>query len=73
MPANSKLKASKIISVRKSFHRQRIPESSRTGKETFNIDILETSRNGNRKIIHSIRMSRTPSRIRKWNQLSQFR
>ena len=38
------------------------------------IDILVTSRNGDRKIMQSIRiMSRSPSRIRKWNQLSRFR
>ena len=38
------------------------------------IGILVTSRNGDRKIMQSIRiMSRSPSRIRKWNQLSRFR
>ena len=44
------------------------------GKETIDINILVTSRNGDRKIMQSIRiMSRPPLRIRKWNQLSQFR
>ena len=38
------------------------------------IDMLITSRNGDRKILQYIRItSRTPSRIKKWNQLSQFR
>ena len=60
--------------TRKVFYRQKIPESSCARKETFDIDILVTSRNGDRKIIQSIRiMSRPPLRIRKWNQLSQFR
>ena len=45
---------------RKSFYRQRIPESR---KETVNIDILVTSRYGDRKIIQSIGiMSRPPSK-----------
>ena len=43
-------------------------------KETVGIDILMTSRNGDRKIMQSIRItSRPSSRIRKWNYLSQFR
>ena len=43
-------------------------------KETIDIDIYATSRNGDRKIIQSIRVtSRPPSRIRKWNYLSWFR
>ena len=37
----------------------------------IDIDILVTSRNGDRKIMQSIRItSRPPSRKRKWNQLS---
>ena len=48
-----------------------IPESGCARKETVDIDILVTSRNGNRKIMQSIRItSRSPLRIRKWNQLS---
>ena len=40
----------------------------------FYIDILVTSRNGDRKIMQSIRITCTPpSRKRKCNQLSQFR
>ena len=73
MSVNSVLKATKIIGQRKVFHRQRIPESSCARKETVDIDILVTSRNGDRKIMQSIRIrSRPPSRKRKWNQLSQF-
>ena len=70
---NARLKATKITSQRKAFYRQRIPESSCTGKETVGIDILITSRKGDRKILQSIRItSRPPSGKKKWNQLSQF-
>ena len=73
MSVNSGLKATKIIGQRKAFSRQRIPEFSYARKETVDIDILVTSRNGDRKIMQSIRItSRPPSRKRKWNQLSQF-
>ena len=73
MSVNSGLKAAKIIGQRKAFYRQRIPEFSCARKETVDIDILVTSRNGNRKIMQSIRItSRPPWRKRKWNQLSQF-
>ena len=66
--------ATKIIGQRKAFYRQRIPKSSCARKETVDIDVLVTSRNRDRKIMQSIRItSRPPSRIRKWNQLSQFR
>ena len=48
-------------------------ESSCTRKETVDIDILATSRNSDRKIMQSIRLtSRSPTRKREWNQLSQF-
>ena len=74
MSVNSRLKATKIIGQRKAFYRQRIPEFSCARKETVVIDILVTSGNGDRKIMQCIRItSRPPSRIRKWNQLSQFR
>ena len=46
MAVNSRLKATKIIDPRKTFYRQRIPESSCARKETADIDILLTSRNG---------------------------
>ena len=66
MSVNSRLKATKIIGQRKAFYRQRIPEFSCVRKETVDIDILVTSRNGNRKIMQSIRItSRPPSRIRR--------
>ena len=53
MSVNSELKATKIIGQRKAFYRQRIPESSCTRKETGDIDILVTSKNGDRKIMQS--------------------
>ena len=75
MSVNSRLKDTKmIIGQMKAFCRQRIPESTCARRETIDIDILETSRNGDKKIIQSIRITtRPPSRKRKWNQLSQFR
>ena len=73
MSVNSRLKSTKIISQRKAFYSQRITESSCVRKETVDIEILVTSRNSDRKIMQSIRMSQFPSRIRKCNQLNQFR
>ena len=49
MSVNSRLKDTKIIGQMKAFYRQRIPESSFARKETIDIDILETSRNGDKK------------------------
>ena len=73
MSVNYRLKATKIIVQRKAFYGQRIPEPRCARKETVDMDILVTSRNGDRKIMQSIRItSRPPSRKRKWNQLSQF-
>ena len=67
MSVNSRRKATKIIGQRKAFYRQRIPEFSCARKETVDIDILVTSRNGDRKIMQSIRItSRPPPRTRKW-------
>ena len=57
MAVNSGLKATKIISQRKAFYRQRIPESSCARKETVDIDILVTSRNGDRKIMQPTRVT----------------
>ena len=37
----------------KAFYRQRIPESSCARKETVDIDMIVTSRNGDRKIMQS--------------------
>ena len=53
MSVNSTLKATKIIGQRKAFYRQRIPEPSCGKKETVDLDILVTSRNGDRKIMQS--------------------
>ena len=73
MAVNSRLKATKIMHQRKALYRKRIRESSCARKETVDIDILVTSRTGDRKIIQSIRItSGLPLRIRKWNQLCQF-
>ena len=73
MSVNSRFKATKIIGQRKAFYRQRIPESSFTRKETVDIDTVVTYRNGDRKIMQSIRITtRLPSTKSKWNQLSQF-
>ena len=73
MSLNSRLKATKIIGQGKAFCKQNIPESSCSRKETVDIDILVTSRNGDKKTMQSIRIiSRSPSRKRKWNQLSQL-
>ena len=70
---NSTLKATKIIGQRKAFYWQKIPGSSCVRKKTADIDILVTTRNGDRKIMQSFRItSRPPSRKRKWSQLSQF-
>ena len=61
MSVNSRLKATKIIDQRKVFYRQRIPESSFARKEILDIDIVITSRNGDRKITQSMRItSRSP-------------
>ena len=59
---------------RKLFHRQRIIGSSCARKETVDIDIFLAARNGDRKIMQSIRIiSRPTLRIKKRNQFIQFR
>ena len=71
---NSRLEAIEIIGQRKAFYRQRIPDYSCTKKNTFDIDILVTSWNVDRKTVQSIRITDRPLlRIRNWNQLSQPR
>ena len=50
MSVNSRLKTTKIIGQRKAFSRQKIAEPSCLRKETVDIDVLVTSRNGDRKI-----------------------
>ena len=72
MPVNSRFKATKIIRQMKAFYRHRIPESSCARKKTVDIDILVTSRNGDRNIMQSIRITSRPPTKRQWNQLSQF-
>ena len=65
MSVNSRLKATNIIGQKKAFYQQRIPEFSHAKKENVDIDILVTSRNGDRKIMQSIRItSRPPLRKR---------
>ena len=74
MSVNSGIKAISIIGPRKTFYGQIIPKFSCARKGTVNIDILITSRNGDRKIMQSIRIMRIhPSEIRNWNQLTAFR
>ena len=73
MSVTSRLKATKFMGQRKAFYKQRIPECSYARKETVDIEIPVTYRNGHRKIMQSVWMkSRPPSRKRKWNQLSKF-
>ena len=72
MSINSRFKAFKIIGQWKAYYRQRIPGSSCARKGTVDIDILVTSRNGDRKILQYIWITSKPtSSKRKWNQLSQ--
>ena len=54
MSVNSRLKATKIIGQKKAFYRRNIPEPSSVRKETADIDILVTFRNGDRKIMEYI-------------------
>ena len=68
-----RLKAIQIKSQRKTFDKERIPESRCTRKETFDIDIFIKSKNNDRNIMQLIRiMGRPPIRIRKRNQFSQL-
>ena len=46
-----------IIGQTKAFYRQRIPEASCERKETADMDILVTSKNGDRKIMQSIKIT----------------
>ena len=57
-----------MIIIIKVFHMQRIPESRCVRKETVDIGILVISRNGDRKIVQSIRITSRPSlRMGKWS------
>ena len=49
MSTNFRLKAISIIGQRKTFYWQRIPESSYSRKKYHYIDMLVTSRNGDKK------------------------
>ena len=62
MFVNSRLKTTKIIDQRKAFYRQKIPEPSCGRKETVDIDIFVTFRNGDRKIRQHIRIISRPTR-----------
>ena len=61
MSVNSSNKATKIIGQRKTFYRQGIPESSSVRRETVDIEIPVTSRNGDRKIMQFIRVNSRPA------------
>ena len=50
---NSRCKAIQILGQMKAFYRQIIPEPSCAKKETVDIGILATSRNGEQKIMQS--------------------
>lgn len=53
------------MSQKKAFRRQRTPESSFTKNDTVEIEILVKSRNGDIKIMHSVRIPYIPpARIR---------
>ena len=62
MSVISRLTATKTIGQRKAFYRQEIlaVQSSCERKETVDIDILVTSRNGDRKIMQTIRITSRP-------------
>ena len=45
---------------RKAIYRPRVQQSSCMKKETVDIDIFSTSRNGDRKIMQSIRITSRP-------------
>ena len=48
-----------MIGQRKALYRQIIPESGCVKKETADIGILATSRNGDKKIMQSTRIAST--------------
>ena len=71
MSVNSRLKDTEIIGHRKAFYWHRIPKYSCARIKTVDIDILATSKNGDRKIMQTIRITSSPTlTIRKWNQFS---
>ena len=58
MSVHSRLKATKVIGQRKTSYRQRISESR---KETVDKDTLVTSKNGDGKIMQSVRITSRPT------------
>ena len=54
MSVNFRLKATKIMGQMKAFYGQRIPEPTCARKETIDMDIPVTSRDGDRKTMQSI-------------------
>ena len=65
---NSRLKVIVIRGQRKELHRQGTPKSSSLRKWTVEIDILKTSRNGERKIMQPVIIKSRPTiRMRKQN------
>ena len=73
MSVNSRLKVKQIIGQTKAFYRQRIPEPCYARKETFEIDVFVKSRNGDIKIMRSIRiMSRPPKHLRTAGSIEAF-
>ena len=73
MSINCRHKTTEIIDQRKVLCRQIISKFDCVRKCSVDRNILITSWN-DRKIIHSIRIATgTPTRIKKWNQLSHFR
>ena len=63
MSVNSRLEPTKIIGQRKAFYRQKIAEFSCARKDIVDIEILVTSRNGDRKIMQSIRITSRPLKV----------
>ena len=68
MSVNSRHKATKVIGQTKAFYKQRIPDSSCARKETVDIGILVTSRNGGTKIMQSIRISTSLEKKDLWEK-----
>ena len=61
MPVDSRLKAIQIIGQREAFYKQKIIESAFVRAEAVDIDILMISRNGDKKIMQSIRVTSRPT------------
>ena len=64
---NSKIKATLVICRRRTFCRQRIPESSCARKATIERETVIISRNDERIIMQNLRItSGPPTRMRIW-------